>query len=249
MANINGIVLAALAAGLAAGACSATGQERQVTRYENGREMITGSGRMVEQSRTIGSFDRLAIDGPVNVVVRQGAARGLVLEAEDNIIELVDVRTSDGALVLDTHGSFRTRRGITAHLTVPSLDKVAINASGDVRFDGWNAERIELVIGGSGNIELGGEVADVRALIGGSGHIDLAPARLSHVNADIQGSGAIRMGSLRRLDASVDGSGMIEAGAVGELDAVLNGSGQILYRSADRILRREQNGSGRIARH
>lgn len=249
MANINGFVLAALTAGLSAAACSATGDERQVSRYETGQAMVTGSGRMVEQRRAVDSFDQLVTDGPVNVVIRQGAARSLVLEAEDNIVDLVDVATSGGTLTIDTHGSFRTRRGITAFLTTPNLDKVTINASGDVRFDGWNADRIELVVAGSGDIELGGEVADVRALIGGSGLIDLAPTRLSYVDADIQGSGAIRMGSLRKLDANLDGSGTIEAGVVGELDAVLNGSGQILYRSADRILREEQNGSGRIARH
>ena len=252
MARRTGIALVALGAGLLMSACGgaqANDQQWTTVSYGDGDTQIVGSRRMVEQSRPVGAFDRLAIDGPVNVVVRKGAARALVIEAEDNIIDLVDVRTSGGALILDTHGSFRTRRGITAYLTTPSLDKLTINASGDVRFDGWTAERIELVIGGSGDIELGGEVADVRALIGGSGQIDLAPARLSYVDADIQGSGAIRMGSLRKLDASVDGSGMIEAGVVGELDAVLNGSGQILYRSADRILRQERNGSGRIARH
>ena len=56
------------------------------------------------------------------------------------------------------------------------------------------------------------------------------------------------MGSLRKLDATLNGSGVIEAGDVGELDAVLNGSGGIFYRSAERILRQERNGSGRIAR-
>ncbi|MFW2349106.1 GIN domain-containing protein [Qipengyuania sp.] len=221
----------------------------KISSYQGDETQILGSGRMVSQNRPIGSFDTLSIDGPVDVVIRQGAARSLVLTAEDNIMPLVRARTEGGTLSLDTTGSFRSRRGVSAVLTVSSLDKVTINASGDVRFDGWNAERIELVIGGSGDIELGGEVANVRALIQGSGDIDLAPTRLSYVDADIEGSGAIRMGSLRKLDASIDGSGMIEAGVVGELDAVLNGSGQILYRSADRILREERNGSGRIARH
>ena len=216
--------------------------------YGYGNTQIIGSGELVTENRAIGSFDRLAIDGPVNVVIRQGATRSLVITAEDNLIDLVRARSEGGTLSLDTTGSFRTRIGIRAVLTVPSLDSVAINASGDVRFDGWNARAIDLAIGGSGDIELGGEVGDVRALIGGSGDIDLSPARLSYVDADIEGSGAIRMGSLRKLDATINGSGTIEAGVVGELDALLNGSGEIRYRSADRILRQERNGSGRIAR-
>ena len=238
--------LAALAA--CGGATAGDKGEWKASTYGYGEKQIIGSGELVTESRAIGSFERLAIDGPVDVVIRQGATRSLVLTAEDNLIDLVRARSEGGTLSLDTTGSFRTRIGIRAVLTVPSLDAVAINASGDVRFDGWNARAIDLAIRGSGDIELGGEVSDVRALIGGSGDIDLAPARLSYVDADIDGSGEIRMGSLRKLDATINGSGTIEAGVVGELDAALNGSGGIFYRSAERILRQERNGSGRIAR-
>lgn len=162
--------------------------------YGYGDNQIIGSGELVTENRSIGSFDRLAIDGPIDVVIRQSASRSLVIIAEDNLIDLVRARSEDGLLSLDTTGSFRTRIGIRAVLTVPTLDAVAINASGDVRFDGWNARAIDLAIAGSGEIVLGGEVGDVRALIGGSGDIDLAPARLSYVDADIEGSGEIRKG-------------------------------------------------------
>lgn len=235
-------------------AVSAHAQTRTVERtwstttYSNGTPMVTGSGVVVEERRDIRAFDTLAIDGPVNVVIRQGAP-ALTIRAEDNIIDLVETKRRNGELTFSTSGSFRTRKGITAFLTVPSLEKVRINASGDVRFDGWDAEAIALEIGGSGDIELGGSVRTVRALIGGSGDIDLAPARMRYVDADIEGSGTIHMGSVARLDATINGSGTIKAGNVGELDALLNGSGEILYRSADRIVRESRNGSGRIARH
>ncbi len=243
-ANCSALVALAACGGATAGDKGAW----KASSYGYGDTQLIGSGELVTESRAIGSFDRLAIDGPVDVVIRQGATRSLVITAEDNLIDLVRARSEGGTLSLDTNGSFRTRIGIRAVLTVPRIDAVAINASGDVQFDGWNARAIDLAIRGSGDIELGGEVSDVRALIGGSGDIDLAPARLSYVDADIEGSGEIRMGSLRKLDATLNGSGMIEAGDVGELDAVLNGSGEIRYRSAKRIRRLERNGSGRIAR-
>lgn len=246
------IATAALCAGALLSACggaTAGTRELKVSHFENGGMQVVGSGRMVTENRAIGNFERLSIDGPIDVVIRQGSARSLQLNAEDNIMELVRADAKGGKLSLGTKGSFRTRKGISVVLTIPTLDAVSINASGNVRFDGWDADAIELVIGGSGDIELGGSVDNVRALISGSGDIDLAPVRLSYVDAEIDGSGEIRMGSLRKLDARINGSGSIEAGIVGELDAILNGSGEILYRSADRILRQERNGSGRIARH
>ena len=230
------------------GGVQAETKQWKASSYGSGQEQVIGSGRNVRETRPVSAFGTLSIDGPVDVVIRQGAP-SLTLRAEDNIIDLVKVKRKGDTLSLSTEGSFRTREGITAYLTVPSMEAVRINASGDVRFDGWDADAIELVIGGSGGIELGGTVPKVRALIQGSGDIDLAPVRVSHVDADIEGSGEIRMGSLARLDATINGSGTIEAGVVGELDAVLNGSGKILYRSAERVVRMERNGSGRIARH
>ncbi len=237
-------------AALAACGTAIAGSEGQyrASSYGYGNEMIIGSGTIVSRDLPIGDVERLAIDGPVDVIVRQGATRSLTVTADDNIIGLVRARSDGGALTLDTTGSFRTRTGITAELVVPRLDKVSINASGDVRFEDWSAREIELVIGGSGSIEMNGRTARITALIGGSGDIDLTRAQPSYVDADIEGSGSIRVPSLAKLDATINGSGTIEADRVGELDAVLNGSGLIRYGSAERVLRHERNGSGRIVR-
>lgn len=216
--------------------------------YNDGSVLVTGSGNIVRDTQPITNVDRLNVDGLMDVVIRQGAP-SLTIEAEDNILPLVHVSQKGDTLTLATEGSFRTHKGIVAVLTVPDLDEVRINSSGDVRFDGWQADAIALAVHGSGDIELGGEVRHVRAVIGGSGDIDLAPVLVSQVDASVDGSGDIRLGSLDRLTASVNGSGDIEAGVVGTLDAQINGSGDIRYRSAARIVRSEVRGSGDIRRH
>ena len=242
------IIGAAVALGACNGATAGSDGQYRSSSYGYGSEMTIGSGIAASEDRQVGRVERLAIDGPVDVVVRQGATPSLTLTADDNIIDLVRVRNEGGTLSLATTGSFRTRMGISATLTVPRLDEVKINASGDVDFENWSAEAIDLVIGGSGDIVLNGRTERVRALIGGSGDIDLAGTRASYVDADIDGSGSIRVPSVRKLDATINGSGRIEAGEVGELDAVLNGSGEIRYAAAGRVLREQRNGSGRIVR-
>lgn len=250
VATIGALGLASACGGATAGDHTTSASHTEQTVYSGSSDnMIVGSGRMVSRDDTVGRFARLDLAGPIDVVIRQGNARSLSISAEDNIIDLVDYRIEGDVLRLGTRegSSFRTREGIRAVLTVPDLDAVHLSASGDVRFDGWDADAVELDIGGSGNIELGGEIRRVTARIGGSGDIDLAPALMRQVDADVDGSGSIRMGSLDRLDADINGSGSIEAGVVGELSAVINGSGEILYRSAERIIRQDVNGSGRIS--
>ena len=251
MTGSTGTTLAAIGAMALISACGsarASDAQWQASTYHAGEPQITGSGRVISQAFPIGRFDTLAIDGPVDVDVRQGAARSLVIYADDNLMPLVRATTQHGTLALATKGSFRSREGIRAVLTVPALDRVEINASGDVRIESWEARAIALVIGGSGDIDLTGRVGAIRALIRGSGDIDLSQVRAAHVDADIEGSGTIHAGSPGKLDATIDGSGRILADRVGQLDAVLNGSGEILYRSADRVARAQRNGAGRIDR-
>lgn len=222
-----------------------TSHNTSVSVYRSGETQIVGSGVVVEENRPIPAFGALAIDGPVDVVIRQGAP-SLRLVAEDNIIGLIEARKDGDTLSLTTEGSFRTKKPILAYLSVPDLREVTINASGDVRLEGWDAPALSLSIRGSGDIEIDGSVDDIRARIGGSGDIDLAPVRVARVDAAINGSGDVAIGSVDRLVASVNGSGDIRAGDVGELSADVNGSGDISYRSARVITRREVNGSGDI---
>ena len=113
-----GLAITTIGAATALVACNGAmagndGQYRSSS-YGYGSQMRIGSGIAATEDRQIGPVERLAIDGPVDVIVRQGATPSLTLTADDNIIDLVRVRNEGGTLSLATTGSFRTRMGITA---------------------------------------------------------------------------------------------------------------------------------------
>ncbi|WP_271079321.1 GIN domain-containing protein [Aurantiacibacter sp. MUD61] len=205
----------------------------QSATYQGGSEQIVGSGNVIQETRDIGAFRNLRTVSAVDVVIRQGATADAVIEAEDNLVDLVELRMeNDGTLVVDTSGSFRSRRGLTVYLTVPEIESVGIAGSGDVSLEDWSADRLTLNIGGSGDIRLDGDVRDVTASIAGSGDIDLRRARIEDASARIAGSGDIRLASLRNLQATINGSGDVDVDDVDTIQGVVNGTGEIEYRSA-----------------
>lgn len=227
--------ISALAFIAAASACS-QGIAREghyaASQYANGEEQIVGSGNVVQREIAVSDFQRLELDGPMNVELRQGAVPRLVVYAEDNLIDLVEADGDGEMLTLGTRGSFRSRVGLRAVLTVPSLDAAAITGSGDIDLTDWNADTLVLRIMGSGDIRLAGSLDTVDADINGSGDIDLRRAAIREARASVNGSGDIRLGSLDRLVARIAGSGDIDAADAREVEQSVLGSGDIRIASA-----------------
>ena len=54
---------------------------------------IDGNGILVEETREVGSFDEILLSGIGSVYVEYGSEESLVIEAEENLIEYIEIRT------------------------------------------------------------------------------------------------------------------------------------------------------------
>ena len=203
--------------------------------YDGGRQII-GSDTLVRESRPVAAFSRIRSEGAVSVVVRQGPASDAVIEADDNLVGLVDLVIEHGdTLVVETSGSYRPRNPMRVYVAVPRIEDVAVSGSGDITLQDWRADMLALAVGGSGDIRLDGRVREVHATVAGSGDIDLGGVAVEEASATVAGSGDIRIGTAGTVYATIAGSGDIDAGDVGHLVGSVNGTGDIDYRSAQSV--------------
>ena len=202
-----------------------TSVESQV--YGRG-ETVTGSGRVIEQARPVSNaVRRVIVEDASDLVIRQGAP-ALTVSSDDNIIDMVSTEVRGDTLRIASRGSYRTRKGVRSVLTIPDLDAVTVEGSGDVRFAGWRGDALLLQVDGSGDIDLAGSVGRIEARVRGSGDIDLREARTSFLDAEVAGSGDIRTGSAERVSARVYGSGDIHVSGTPEMvSPSVYGSGAI----------------------
>ena len=189
--------------------------------------MVTGSGRLIQQARTVGAFRRVETVGSETVQVRFGPRPSLVIAADDNILPLITTEVRNGTLHIRPRGSFRMRGPIRVQITTPTLDHYGSTGSGDVTIDGVNTDRLSLVLSGSGDIR--------------------ATGRARELKLTVNGSGRAAMGNLVTQQASValHGSGDATVRPTGSLDAQVFGSGTIRYLGSP-VVRQQRFGSGRI---
>ena len=207
-----------------------TGHDRGITVMYDGREPEQGSGNRVRQIRAAGDFTRVIADDAMDVEIRIGPHASIELEGDDNLIDRIRTDAERGTLHLRVRGGYRVRRPMIARITVPRLERLDLEASGDGRISGLNGGTLALASFGSGSFTAEGRVDALELRIQGSGDANLEGLRASEARLVINGSG----------DAS--------AHVVDTIIATVNGTGEIVYRGEPRNVTEDVNGTGRISR-
>ncbi len=214
-----------------------------------GADVVEGSGRTVDETRTVTPFTRVQVMGPVDVHLRRTGTEKAVVHADDNIAALVDVKVDGGKLVVQTKdgASFRTRSKVYVDIEFKQLDALLLDGSGDVDVDDVKSGIFENSIRGSGNVRIRKvDAGTVAVSISGSGDFE-GGGRADKAGFVIEGSGDVKAGDLkaRSIAVRIAGSGDAVVCASDTLQVRIAGSGDVRYCGAPRI-EKKIDGSGEV---
>lgn len=212
-----------------------------------------GSGRVVTETRDVRGFDRIALDGPGTLIVKQGARESLTIAAEDNIIRRIDTDVRGGRLAIgfDRGGrpsiTIRPTRPVVYTVTVTDLSALDLAGSGAIEAADITTDRLRVAVDGSGDVRLGNiATRDLTLSITGSGGVE-ASGTTDAQAVTISGSGDYRAGALRSKHArvTVEGSGDAAVRASDTLDVRISGSGAVEY-AGNPQAHQDISGSGEV---
>lgn len=194
------------------------------------KNAVEGDGIAARDQRQVGAVPALDVSGSLAVEVRVGPAPSLVVEADSNLLPLIQTETRGNTLYISQKDRLRSKTPIRITYTVPRLSEVRASGSGRVDVRDLNGSPLDVRDSGSGEVKLAGKVESLNARASGSGVIDAQELRSASADLSVSGSGRMTVGEVRGDYArmSVSGSGRLEAGgAVRSLNARVTGSGSI----------------------
>ncbi|QNA88998.1 DUF2807 domain-containing protein [Massilia sp. Dwa41.01b] len=172
-------------------------------------------GRMMdEQTRTVGHDVRaVELSGPIDLTLRYGAQPQLVVRGEERLLANIETVQDGRVLHIGTRGIVLRHRGpLAVELTLPALDRVAVDGSSDTVVNGFSGERIEVELNGSGSIVFNGRYRQAHAAVQGSGDLTLDAGNGDEIEARLSGSGSLTLaGAARSVSVESDGSGTLDA--------------------------------------
>lgn len=204
-------------------------------------ETVTGSGKMVTKSFVVQDFDQIRIGTSGVLYIEQGDEFSLSIEANDNILPLLDVKVEQGVLILRTEPDITPLKfeTIIYRVTLPELSMIDLSSSADVRVEDFSADSLSVNINGSGDVTFVNlDVASLAVRISGSGDMILPNVSAKTVLAEINNSGLMDVaGKTETLTVKVSGSGDLIADALkaSTVEVAVNGSGDVTVWAVDTL--------------
>lgn len=213
-----------------------------------GCDCIEGQGELLTEKRDISGFDSIELDMSARIILSQEEEYSLMIEAQQNILDVITTRVDDNELEIDIREACVSySEPVTIFISMPNIRGLEVNSSGKIiskrsintekiyiELDGsgdiyleLRAEKVKAEIDGSGEIELGGNTRDLSVEIDGSGEFYGLNLKSNEADVDISGSGNCTVYVLRKLNAEIDGSGDLRYKGEPDVNADISGSGRI----------------------
>ena len=194
-----------------------------------------GSGKLTSETRAVSGFTGVELAAVGTVEITPGREDALVVEAEDNLLPLLETTVkADGTLLIKFKDNeyVQPTRPVSYKLTAKNLDRIVLSGSGDIHARGkFSADHEAIALPGSGNITMDSlEAAALTVTLAGSGTIRVAGGAPSQ-NVKLSGSGNYEAAAFKTDSASVSvsGSGNCKVWTEKSLDVNVSGSGDVSY--------------------
>ena len=207
------------------------------------------AGPMTSEDREIDAVTTVVLDTSGDITISEGEP-SLVIHASASALDRLTSDVDGDTLVLGTTpGPGFTLGDVRYELTLPDLEAIELNGSGDVDSTVSGTGTIRLTIDGSGDVSWTGLSADrVEVRLSGSADVELAGTS-GELMVELSGSGDIDADDLDAKSATIaiDGSGNVDVAAQDTLVVDISGSGRVTY-SGDPSVESDVSGSGEVVR-
>ena len=233
-------------------------------------KIVSGSGRVSEESRTVHNFDEVALSGIGTLHISVGRKESLRIEAEDNLLPYLTAEVQHNRLDIGTKNGvwLRNTKPIHFYLVVTELDTIVLSGRGEIKAPDLLTDSFSLTVSGSGKIEMGAlETQEAQVKISGSGNVQFANVDANHLKVLISGSGDLNIGGgdveqqkvtisgsgkylasdleSDQTNVHITGNGVVEVYVSRQFDVRVSGSGDVRYAGQPEV-DQKVSGSGRV---
>jgi hypothetical protein len=210
----------------------------------NKDKCIDGTGGNVSRNYNMADFNALSIYGDAQVTVTKGADRAVRIEAQDNVLNALNVAITSGTLNIGKDNCFKSGTNkLKIYVTTPTLTGLTSSGSVDIiSNDLFTENSFSTVLSGTGSMDINIDVDNFQSSVSGTGTI-MAKGNATAQLLTSSGEANFKCFDLIGEDVDIDVSGTAnaEVHATKTLNIEVSGSATIYYKGQPSIT---QNISG-----
>ena len=202
----------------------------------NACNQIQGSGNIVTENRSTGDFTGISAGGACEVELKNGPVTEVKVEADDNIIGLIETKVSNHTLNITTKNGNNFNNGhFKVYVTAPEINEIKSSGAASIIIKNILKSNDKITLEASGAATITGEAdaPEINAEASGAAGIKLS-GRTKNYKAEASGSATIKTENLMSETTKVHASGAATAHVYASitLDADADGAATIHYKGA-----------------
>lgn len=213
----------------------------------SGINCVSGEGEVITTQIDIDLFTEISLSSSVDVELSYGRNQKVEVTGHKNHIDLISKKVTGQEWAIRFKESV-CNHDMTIHITMPDLNRIEIDGSGDITaLTPFQAEELELIIDGSGDLEMNVSAEELTLLIDGSGNMKL-DGYADILDVEIDGSGDVKAIGLEAKELILDsnGSGDVDVSVKDRIKADIQGSGSLRYAGDPEDRELDLSGSGEV---
>ncbi|RSK50927.1 head GIN domain-containing protein [Hymenobacter rigui] len=197
---------------------------------------------LAQQVRSVGSFEQVKASGAIDVVLKQGPATEVKIDAEPTVLEHVRTEVQGNTLVLYRDkglSNLLSNKKVTVYITCPTLTGVSVSGASDVKSTTpFTADNFTIQASGASDVTMNLNVKTLTATASGASDLRLS-GRAERQQIHISGSSDYKGYELQSRIADVQASGASDAyvAVTEELQSHASGSSDVHYKGKPRLMR------------
>lgn len=192
---------------------------------------VKGSGKRVTQKRDIGPFTSISTDGAFDIEVVCQKTLGLEIEADDNLIPLIETQVSGNTLHLRPTKNYSAEDPPKIKITVPNLEAFSANGAGKFQISGVNNDKLQVSLNGAPTLTASGTTKMIGVDTNGAAKVDTHNLRAAHAVVDSKGASTVDLGVADQLDVTVSGPSHVTYKGDPVVNKTVHGPGKVEKRA------------------
>jgi hypothetical protein len=216
----------------------------------NPGESVWGNGNVVSEDRAIEDFEGLKVSSGIDVVMKQGSKVSLMLEADENLHDLIKTEVIDHSLRIYASKNIRKAKVMKVYLVYVDLNSIRISSAGNVKGENTlQTDVLDINLSSAGDLVLDLKAEEVHCDISSSGDARLS-GRTGLLEADLSSAGDLYAYDLiaQKCDVRCSSAGDARICATEEFDLNCSSAGSIYYRGEGSLIKAKTSSAGSIVK-
>ena len=198
-------------------------------------ERVKGSGHVITENRTASGFNNVDISGAIDVYVKQDSVSSVKVEADDNILEYIQVHSDGSTLEIYTENNIRLKptNKIKVYISNPQYKEIQVSGASSIRCENeiTSADAIDIGLSGASDGRLELNAPKISVHLTGASNASVR-GKTKDFEGSASGASEIRGFDLLSENANVDASGAshIEIFASVKIDGQASGASSVNYK-------------------